>query len=346
VKLFNRLITTILGAALLLIGLNSFAQVPEGSDSGQSCTGSFPNLLSDVCWSCMFPLRVAGVTFASMSQEDENFGASNTPVCACSNPPRIGVPVAFWEPVRIVEVVRKPMCFPTLNATSIPDPLGAPRGLRKATDSGYAFLHAHWYTAPLMYILQVLLDYDTCLEEGSLDVAYMTELDPLWNDSELTQILNPDVFLFANPVAQAACAADCVAASAGFPVQELFWCAGCQGSLYPLTGQIAHASGGVSSAALIMQRMSAKLHRELLVWGTWGQSGTCGLFPQPLMDKRAYKSQLISPAATTKIEGRCCQPLGRTTQAYGLGKELPLGQQDFTFLVFRKRNCCFNMGLL
>lgn len=294
----------------------------------------------------MFPLRVAGTQFASMGQEDESFGASNSPVCSCANPPTVGVPVAFWEPVRIVEVVRKPMCFPTLNATSVPDPLNAPRGLRKATDTGYAFLHAHWYTAPLMYILQVLLDYDTCLEEGSLDVAYMTELDPLWNDSELTQILNPDIFLFANPVAQAACAADCIAATAGFPVQELFWCAGCQGSLYPLTGQIAHASGGVSSAALIMQRMSAKLHRELLVWGTWGQAGTCGVFPQPLMDKRAYKSQLLSPAATDKIDGKCCQPFGRTTQTYGLGKELPLGQQDFSFLVFRKRNCCFNLGFL
>ena len=48
--------------------------------------------------------------------------------------------------------------------------------------------------------------------KGSFDLAYLTEVDPLWNDDELTLILNPDAVLFANPVAIAACAADCVAA--------------------------------------------------------------------------------------------------------------------------------------
>jgi conjugal transfer pilus assembly protein TraU len=331
-------------ASLLLVAVGSSAQSgTEGmADAVQSCTGKFPNLINDICWSCMFPLRIAGGTFVSMSQEDENFGASNSPVCSCSNPPRVGVPVSFWEPVRMVEVVRKPMCFPTLGGVDLPNPVGAPRGLRKSPDD-YAFYHVHWYTAPLMVLLEVLLDYDLCLEKGSLDVAYMTELDPLWNDAELTQLLNPDVFLFANPIAQAACAADCVAATSGFPRQELYWCAGCQGSMYPLTGHIAHASGGVPSSALLMQRMSAKLHRELLVWGTWGQQGTCGNYPIPLMDKRAYKSQLVSPASTEKVDGKCCQPFGRAHQTWGLGKELPMGQQDFSYLVFRKRNCCFSL---
>lgn len=319
------------------------AQAQDTPDTVQSCTGEFPNLINDICWSCIFPLRVAGGEFIRMDQEDENFGASNRSVCSCSNPARVGVPVAFWEPVRMVEVVRKPMCFPTLGGVDMPNPVGAPRGLRKGDDSGFAFYHVHWYTAPLMVLLEVLLDYDLCLEKGSLDLAYMTELDPLWNDAELTQLLNPDVFLFANPVAQAACAADCVAATAGFPLQELYWCAGCQGSMYPLTGHIAHASGGVPSSALLVQRMSAKLHREMLVWGTWGQEGSCSQFPIPLMDKRAYKTQLVSPAATDKVDGRCCHPFGRAHQVWGLAKEIPMFQQDFSYLVFRKRNCCFSM---
>lgn len=318
-------------------------QAQEQPDTVQSCTGKFPNLINDVCWSCMFPLRIAGGQFVSMNQEDENFGASGSPVCSCTNPLRVGVPVSFWEPVRMVEVVRKPMCFPTLGGADLPNPVDAPRGLRKSDDSGFAFYHVHWYTAPLMVVLEVLLDYDLCLEEGSLDLAYMTELDPLWNDAELTQLLNPDVFLYANPIAQAACAADCVAATAGFPRPELYWCAGCQGSMFPLTGHVAHATGGVPTSALLMQRMSAKLHRELLIWGTWGQEGTCGQFPIPLMDKRAYKSQLVSPPATDKVSGRCCHPFGRAHQVWGLSKELPMAQQDFSYLVFRKRNCCFSM---
>lgn len=52
-------------------------------------------------------------------------------------------------------------------------------------------------------MLQAVLD-NGCLENLGFDVAYLTELDPLWNDDELTRILNPDVYLFANLPARAA----------------------------------------------------------------------------------------------------------------------------------------------
>ncbi|WP_370976920.1 TraU family protein [Acinetobacter baumannii] len=40
-----------------------------------------------------------------------------------------------------------------------------------------------------------------------------------------------------------ACAGDCVLASAGFGSNGLFWCAGCNGSIYPLNGNVgAHVS--------------------------------------------------------------------------------------------------------
>ena len=55
----------------------------------------------------------------------------------------------------------------------------------------------------------------------------------------------------------AACAADCVAATAGFGVRDLFWCAGCQGSVYPLTGDVPYHLGGVRTAALIAQQRQA-----------------------------------------------------------------------------------------
>ena len=48
---------------------------------------------------------------------------------------------------------------------------------------------------PLIYWLELLMDF-VCLEKGAFDVAYMTELDPLWNDDELSFILNPEAGLF------------------------------------------------------------------------------------------------------------------------------------------------------
>ena len=99
----------------------------------------------------------------------------------------------------------------------------------------------------MLYWLEVLLDF-ACLEQGGFDLAYLTEVDPLWKDDELTLIINPDAILFANPLAIAACAADCVAASIGFGLAPLFWCAGCQGGLYPMDGYLPTHIGGVQSS--------------------------------------------------------------------------------------------------
>ncbi len=43
---------------------------------------------------------------------------------------------------------------------------------------------------------------------------------------------------------------------------------------------------------------------------------------------------------TDKIDGKCCQPFGRTTVLWGAGKEYPVRGEDFAFMLFRKRNCC------
>ena len=74
--------------------------------------------------------------------------------------------------------------------------------------------HAHYYMYPLLSWIGVLLDLG-CLEGGGLDIAWASELDPAWLDDELTFLLNPEAALFANLPAQAACAADCAASSAG-----------------------------------------------------------------------------------------------------------------------------------
>src|SRR3546814_1441818 len=75
----------------------------------------------------------------------------------------------------------------------------------------------------------VILTDMACLEQSSVDIAYVTEIDPLWQDDTLTALINPEVALFANPLAQTACAADCGAATGKLPLDPLFWCAGCLG---------------------------------------------------------------------------------------------------------------------
>lgn len=43
---------------------------------------------------------------------------------------------------------------------------------------------------------------------------------------------------------------------------------------------------------------------------------------------------------TARIDGKCCQPLGRSTIRWGAGREFPFEGEDFAYMVFRKRNCC------
>lgn len=311
--------------------------------AGPTCHGKFINPITDICWGCAFPMSIGSATIMTFGQEDNNSNPSS-PVCACSNPPKIGLATGFWEPVRQVDVTRSPYCFVSLGGVTIDVGIYAPRGGVGTSDdtSKHSFYQVHWYTNPLFYLLEVLLD-DVCLERGEFDIAYITEVDPTWNDDELTMILNPDVLLFGNLIAQAACAADCVAASSGFPLSSLYWCAGCQGSIYPLNGHVQAHGGGVAASTLLTQRMTAKMHREMLVWGAAGGDGMCNYYPQVVMDKANYKMSMIYPVPQTQgvsSFGRCCQPFGRTTTIWGAGKTYPVEGEDFAYLIFRKRNCC------
>jgi conjugal transfer pilus assembly protein TraU len=199
-----------------------------------------------------------------------------------------------------------------------------------------SFYQVHWYLYPVLYWLELLIDC-VCLEKGSWDVAYLTELDPLWNDDETALILNPEALVFGNPIAQAACAADCGMASVGFPNDALFWCGGCQGSLYPFTGSVPAHAGGVQASLLLVQRMMAKLHREMLLWGTMGKKGWCGKYPMPIIQKTQYKTQMTYPLPATK---KGCHPLGRSEALWASGREFPTQGEDFGYLIWRKRSCC------
>lgn len=318
----------------------SLALVPLTALAAASCHGKFMNPITDICWSCAFPMSIGAASLMVQGQED--IANPSSPVCFCDNPPRVGLSIGYWEPVRLVDVTRQPFCMVALGGLNFDPGIDVPRGAQVSHDSktSTSFYQVHWYVNPILAYLEVLLDFP-CLEQGSLDLAYMTEVDPLWADDELTAILNPDAVLFANPAAKAACAADCVAATTGFPIPNLFWCAGCQGSIYPMDGHVTTHIGAVQASTLLVQRMAAKMHRQFLTWSGNGQAGLCGYYLQPIMDKTQYKMQMVYPIPNTqKDDGRCCQPFGRTTAVWSAGKEFPVEGEDFAYQIFRKRSCC------
>lgn len=329
----------------LLVLISLMCSLLGVAHAAPTCEGKFPNIINDICWSCVGPIKVGGITVVNIGGQDETNTSSGIG-CSCNNGgvPKLGVKVSFWEPARIAEVVKTPYCFPSLGGIKMDMGVHAPAHFRdtEARNGDKAsFYQVHWYVNPLMYLAEILLD-SNCLDKQGFDLAYITELDPLWADSEATFVLNPDASLFTNLAAKAACAADCVAASVGFTINSLFWCAGCQGSMYPLTGWVGSHVSGIQASSLLTQRMTNKLHREGLMWKASGSDSQCGYTIQPIMDKTNYKSQLIYPVArTAKTFGKCCSPYGRTTVHWQSGKELPYkGGENFTYQVYRKRDCC------
>lgn len=308
----------------------------------KTCSGRFVNPITDICWSCLFPITIGPVNINRSGREDTH-NPTQIP-CWCPRPPIPGlvpgVPIGFWEPSRLVDVTRTPFCMVNmgglqLGRSTVGYGTHSHKGLSTAKHS---FYQVHWYVYPVIYWLELLVDF-LCLEQQSFDVAYITELDPLWNADELSFILNPEAALFGNPIAQAACAADCAATTAGFPMDSLFWCGGCQGSLYPFTGNNPAHNGGVQASLLLTGRMMAKLHRELLLWGTSGSHSLCQKYPMPIIKKSQYKTQMTYPRPTTRGP-MACNPLGRTEVIWGSGREFPYKGEDFGYLIWRKRNCC------
>ncbi len=310
------------------------------------CTGKIIEL-DELCWSCIFPIGVFNIPIFTEGQEDWDTGAEA--LCSCTYGPYTipGINISFWEPIRLVETVRHPGCFPMLDGQQMD--LGRhapPHGqLKRNSDygqtTGHSFYQVHWYTNPVLYIIQSLVHFP-CLDTATgLDLAYMTEYDPLWDDSEDTFILNPDAALFTSVLASVACAVDCVWATFDFALPFLFWCAGCQGRMYPLVGWVAGHIGGIQASSLIVQRFTNKLHRQGLMRAAWGVPGQCGQYPMPIMDKRAYKKQMVWPFRTTnKFDGKCCNPYGRTTQIWQAGKTV-VGREDYGWQVFQRKDCCY-----
>jgi len=320
-------------------------------------------MLTKICWGCVFPFRLGGKTLISSGFPTDPASPSST-FCQCSDTRLPGVTVQFTEPARLIEVVREPYCFPSLGGMSLKGASYERHGTYSESQNGdlrdAAFYNVHYIAFPAWDILGLTVsfvgpsvnnitagffpDLSKCFPHGQFDVSnysllYLSELDPTWNDDELAALLTPEAILFANPVAQAICAADCIAASASFPLDPLFWCAGCQGSLYPFTGTVAGPVGEANTAALLAARALAKLNRGYFEALTSTEAALCGKVYTGMIRKSQYRLQLLYPLPNTTTPV-CCPPIGQSALLWGSGKAYPVHGEDFSFLVWRQRDCC------
>lgn len=304
-----------------------------------SIHGDIVNPITDVCWECIFPITLGGI---NVTPNSKDFSSYSTPICICSGiPPKIGVPITFWEPARMIDVTRQPYKLVGLGGIQLGTANIKNRGsssLISETPEKTSFYHVHYYIYPILSLLGLLTDFQ-CVESENLDVTYMSEFDPLWGDDSLQNIFNPEASLFANPLAQLACIADCTQSSLNNPNDKLFWCAGCQGSLYPFGGAVPHTRGPLQASSLLVHRCLAQLHRMGIVKG-YEKDDFCEPRRMPIIKKSLYKTQIVRPVPQTS---GACHALGKSEQIWGIGKTYPVGgEDDFVYLIWIKKQCCLD----
>jgi conjugal transfer pilus assembly protein TraU len=306
------------------------------------------NPISDVNWEEIFPIRVAGITVAAGGTYDTPDMASST-ICTCPLPPpvyrRTGVPVSYWEPARLVEVVKTPYYFPTIGRKlNIGRSAGAGLGANSSqVEAGpgnarpeLSFVNAHYFAFPVWSIVGLIVD-GMCVEAGSgFDVLYLTEVDPLWSDDSLALYIAPEALLFANPLTEMICMIDAASVNIYTPLDILFWCIGSGGYSYPMTGNVLDAKAN-DTASTAAARMIYKLSREFLVCdpGIW----YCSCVSSPIWKKTNYKLHTARPSREP-----FAWPIGKSSLFRGpvnppiRGAGGPEG--EFLWVLFRKHICC------
>jgi conjugal transfer pilus assembly protein TraU len=327
----------------------------------RECKDEFPNLWNDICWECMFPIRIGGKVVMKAKDMPDNVSDITGNAddynpsqysCTCDDQegvPHIAVYISFWEPARILEVKAEQGCFSFLFGMDLSDALEAPRGTKgraPVAPLNKTFQHVHYYSAPLLKILEIFDAADFCDDYlyTEFDVGHMTEVDPIWNDDEMTVLVSPEAALFANPISTALCAiADCPASAASFPLNALFWCGGCWGGLYPMTGNSGLVDSPVGTSSLLATRLLARLARmpvpPAVEMDTSSVIAKCAGQIRPFLKKSQYRMSMISPVPETQAG----HVIGAPPIMWGEHRNIPATGEDHTYLLWRKRNCCLKI---
>ncbi len=341
-----------LGLALaILVSLPGMVYANPAASADPMCedSGLFgPKLFTDICWACLFPIRVSGVQITPGVAPEKS---SKQVFCICqegsSGIYKPGIVTAMWEPARLIENVRKPGCSPSLGGVTLP--LGSRRSHGRLVQDNEntpndvliagSFYHSHLYAFPLLQILD-LYTPTKCNADSYLDfdIISFSEIDPTWANPTLAFFQHPESAAVANAVARGACAAETALLTAGKePLETLWWCTGNWGGIYPLSGS-GSAQDINRNTALISARVLSQQHRRGLARRTMGDENLCRASIYPTIPKSQYKMNQFWPKSMTQAGVW----LGKPTYLWegGTNRHLPGTSNDNIYMIWRWTDCC------
>ncbi len=332
------------------LGTSNGSTDPNSSAGAVGCNNAHffgAAFIDDICWDLVATVHLAGV----WGNSDQNPDAANkNPFCSCKDGwgvPTYGLSIGGWLPYRVFEAVRNPYCSPVLggiflskNVTNLAGPGG---DLDKHGDPKQGYWHVHALSFPLLEMMNMLTG-SNCNPGGysDMDFIMLSELDPTVSDGELSMLFYAETAMFANPLAVAACGAECALISAGVKPQPggFFWCEGCWGSMYPLTNSVSNNRNPSLSAYQAVTRTLALKHRRGLGEITYGEANMCGGLIYPFVPKEQYRWQQFYPYPNAAT-GSCSHWTGTSTFETGdVSRDIPDVGEDRVFLLYRYVDCC------
>lgn len=373
----------IIRIALLMMAMaygKAVAQSPVGAATCPD-SGAYSRLkvITDLCWTCFFPIKIAGIPIAMGGDNGGNIpigdlnidfdrpgrGSSKlpsktaSPFCVCPGRfygiPSPGITWGMWFPTHTMEVVRQPWCSPILFGMSLGSfttnteglgisilaleggtaKQGGPSG--NAGDQG-SFYNWHWLTFPIYEMLEALMS-PMCSPQGwgvDMSYIYFTEFDPTWDNEMLALYTHPEIKVFANLYAKAACAADAVMATISKPIDEAIWCAGSWGMLYPFSGK-GGVQATVEAQMLVGARGLAAMHRRGLAMLTYTNQGTCNDIYWFVYPKQQYQFQNFWPYPQRQNNVWT----GTSSWKWGQHRRIPARGEERVIMQWTYKECCF-----
>ncbi len=308
-------------------------------------------IFSATCWACLFPIVSMGIKVPFGGGEDElPEDRSRKFICVCRdkmNVPYFGMLWGNWQPTRVVEFVRKPGCLAFLDGMKLKISSAAFGEMESETGenaSSGAQGNYHIYAYPLLIMLNMMETTSNCIKDSymDIDILFMSEVDPTWNDDELAFFSSPEAALVNNPVGQLACIGDAVSSTVlKRPVNSLFWCAGSWGVMYPLAGSPVGDDGALDFSSLMLDRVLFALHRRGFLQVTYGDAALCKGNYSPHMPKTQYKFTMLYPVPETHTS----HVSGEATLRWGTGRMVPVTGEDYVYLVWAWNDCCMPLSI-
>lgn len=337
-------------AQLFALGIGIASLLLPPAVYATSCTSAGPTApISEMNMNNVFPITIAGTT-AVTAGGARNCSALKSAGATCLCPGRIagiptpGVMVTMHLPSYVAEVQGEAGCSPLLGtklttaydhrSTGSDNP-----GAQGAGDDYASLRQVHWIEYPVFSMLEMMKD-SICLHSGStMDIAYVTEFDSLWQNDQWSAIIAPEGALFANYAANAACVIDQVSSTFNrCPMDSMPWCVG-SGYSYPWSGTQNTKTDHTEGAVKVLQKFLMRQTRFGLLRRTVGSDASCSPVMSPVMARSQYRIDLIHPNPA-----RSGKPivLGTDGHVWGTLGAVPF-DEGAVFLIWQGMQCCLHI---